>query len=412
PSPAAAAAAAAAAAGEAPAQTLPPPPPPPELVDAVTALGYTKPTPIQAEALPLSLAGRDVIGLAQTGSGKTAAFALPVLQSLLDAGPSAGAPYAVVIAPTRELAVQIADVFVALGADLGARVVTLTGGVEMMEQAVALARRPHVVVATPGRLVDHLEHTKGFSMAAVRFLVLDEADRLLNMDFEAELDAVLSVLPRDRQTLLFSATMTEQVGKLQRACLVNPAKVAVSDKYSTVATLVQSYAFMPAKHKDTYLAYILHALGGKTAIVFVDTQHTAARLALVLGSLGYGAAEIHGGLSQPARLAALAKFKAGDRSVLVATDVASRGLDIPSVDAVLNYDVPSYGKDYIHRVGRTARAGRSGLAVTLVSQYDVGNYQRVEALIGKRLPAYEAEEATVLLLAERVAEASRHAAAE
>ncbi|GAB0497853.1 hypothetical protein MMPV_009190 [Pyropia vietnamensis] len=383
-----------------------------ELVDACTRLNFTKPTPIQAEALPLALAGRDVIGLAQTGSGKTVAFTLPVLQGLLDAGSAAGTPYAVVMAPTRELAVQIAQVFVALGGDLGARVVTLTGGQDMMEQAVALAKRPHVVVATPGRLVDHLEHTKGFSMRSVRFLVLDEADRLLNMDFEAEIDAVLSVLPRERRTFLFSATMTSQVRKLQRACLVKPAKVSVSDKYGTVATLVQSYAFMPAKHKDCYLAYILHSLGGKTAIVFVDTQATAGRLVLMLRALGYAAIAIHGGLAQSARLEALGKFKAGDRAVLVATDVASRGLDIPSVDAVINFDVPSYGKDYIHRVGRTARAGRSGLAVSLVSQYDVENFQRVEGLIGKKLPKYDAEEATVLLLAERVAEAQRYAAAE
>lgn len=383
-----------------------------ELVDACTRLNFTKPTPIQAEALPLALAGRDVIGLAQTGSGKTAAFTLPILQALLDAGPAAGTPYAVVMAPTRELAVQIAHVFVALGGDLGVRVVTLTGGEDMMEQAVALAKRPHVVVATPGRLVDHLEHTKGFSMRSVRFLVLDEADRLLNMDFEAEIDAVLSVLPRERRTFLFSATMTSQVRKLQRACLVKPAKVSVSDKYGTVATLVQSFAFMPAKHKDCYLAYILHSLGGKTAIVFVDTQATAGRLALMLRALGYAATAIHGGLAQSARLEALGKFKAGERAVLVATDVASRGLDIPSVDAVINFDVPSYGKDYIHRVGRTARAGRSGLAVSLVSQYDVENFQRVEGLIGKKLPKYDADEATVLLLAERVAEAQRYAAAE
>lgn len=383
-----------------------------ELVDACTRLNFTKPTPIQAEALPLALAGRDVIGLAQTGSGKTAAFTLPILQALLDAGPAAGTPYAVVMAPTRELAVQIAHVFVALGGDLGARVVTLTGGEDMMEQAVALAKRPHVVVATPGRLVDHLEHTKGFSMRSVRFLVLDEADRLLNMDFEAEIDAVLSVLPRERRTFLFSATMTSQVRKLQRACLVKPAKVSVSDKYGTVSTLVQSFAFMPAKHKDCYLAYILHSLGGKTAIVFVDTQATAGRLALMLRALGYAATAIHGGLAQSARLEALGKFKAGERAVLVATDVASRGLDIPSVDAVINFDVPSYGKDYIHRVGRTARAGRSGLAVSLVSQYDVENFQRVEGLIGKKLPKYDADEATVLLLAERVAEAQRYAAAE
>jgi len=386
-----------------------------ELCDVVASLGFQKPTKIQAESLPHSLSGKDVIGLAETGSGKTAAFALPVLQKLLDftSGARAGkvaTPFAVVIAPTRELVLQIQQQFDAIGSSLGARCVAVTGGIDMMSQSIALAKRPHIVVASPGRLVDHMENTRGFSLKGVQFLVLDEADRLLNLDFERELNKVLAVLPRERQTLLFSATMTSKVHKLQRASLRSPVKVEVSSKYTTVDTLVQHYVFIPAKYKEVYLVFFCNEFAGNAIMVFADTQTCAQRLTYVLRNLGFGAVCIHGGMPQPKRLAALNKFRAKDRAILVATDVASRGLDIPSVDLVVNFDIPTNGKDYVHRVGRTARAGRSGRAINLVSQYDVENYQRVEALIEKKLDAYPCEEEHVLMLLERVNEAQRIAA--
>ena len=379
-----------------------------ELCEAVEKLGWKHASPIQREALPYSLDGKDIIGLAETGSGKTGAFALPILQGLL-AKPSRLA--ALILAPTRELALQIAEQFEGLGTGIGLRCVTLVGGVDMVAQAVALAKMPHVVVGSPGRVVDHLTNTKGFSLRALRYLVLDEADRLLNMDFENELDSILKAAPRERQTQLFSATMTSKVQKLQRACLTDPVRVEVSNKYSTVSTLRQEYLFVPAKHKDCYTVFVLSELSGATAILFTRTCEQTRRLALTLRNLGFGAIPIHGQMSQAKRIGALNKFKAGERSLLVATDVASRGLDIPSVDLVINYEVPQNSKDYVHRVGRTARAGRSGRAVTMVTQYDVELYQRVEKSIGRRLERFEgAEEEAAMVFMERVSEAQRIAA--
>lgn len=379
------------------------------LCEACEELGWSAPTPIQAEAIPVALEGKDVIGLAETGSGKTGAFSLPILQALLDAPQRL---FACILAPTRELAFQIGEQIDALGSGIGVKTAVVVGGVDMMSQAVALARKPHVVVATPGRLVDHLENTKGFSLRSIKYLVMDEADRMLSMDFEEALNKILQFVPTARRTYLFSATMTSKVAKLQRASLVDPVKVQVSGKYSTVDTLVQQYLFIPAKYKDTYLTYVLNEFSGHTGIVFVATCAAAQRITLMLKNLGFGATALHGQMSQSKRLGALNKFKGGSRNILIATDVASRGLDIPSVDLVLNFDVPTNGKDYVHRVGRTARAGRAGRAVTLVTQYDIDMYTRIEALIGKKLPAFPAEEATVLLLLERVTEAQRIAAIE
>ncbi|KAJ7559932.1 hypothetical protein O6H91_04G107300 [Diphasiastrum complanatum] len=277
----------------------------------------------------------------------------------------------------------------------------------MMAQAIALAKRPHIVVGTPGRLVDHLTNTKGFSLRSLKYLVLDEADRLLNMDFEQEIDEILKIVPKERKTYLFSATMTNKVAKLQRACLKNPAKVEVSSKYSTVDTLKQQYLFVPAKFKDCHLVFLLNEMSGSTTMVFTRTCDATRRLSLILRNLGLGAIPISGQMSQPKRLGALNKFKAGERNILICTDVASRGLDIPSVDMVINYDIPTNSKDYIHRVGRTARAGRSGRAISIVTQYDVELFQRIEQLIGKKLPAFPAEQEEVLLLLERVNEAQR-----
>ena len=357
------------------------------LCEACKEMGFTKPTPIQQEALPWALQGRDIIGLAETGSGKTAAFGLPVLHRLLE---KPQPMFCLVISPTRELAFQIGEQFEALGSVIGVKCAVAVGGVDMMAQAIMLAKRPHIVVGTPGRLVDHLQNTKGFSIRALKFLILDEADKLLNMDFEKEIDSIVTAAPKERNTYLFSATMTSKVKKLQRACLVNPVKVEVSSKYGTTKNLKQQYSFLPAKHKDCYLVYVCNELAGNTAIIFTATCATTQRLALLLRALGFSAVPLHGQLSQAKRLASLHKFKAGERSILIATDVASRGLDIPAVDLVLNYELPANSKDYIHRVGRTARAGRAGRAITLVTQYDVEVYQRIEHMLGKKLEEFPA----------------------
>lgn len=375
-----------------------------QLVEACDSLGWKTPTKIQIEAIPLALEGKDIIGLAQTGSGKTGAFAIPIIQALLEA-PQAF--FACVLSPTRELAIQIAEQFEALGAGIGLKSAVLVGGVDQVQQSIALGKRPHIVVATPGRLVDHLSNTKGFSLRTLKFLVLDEADRLLNEDFEKTLDEILNVIPRDRRTYLFSATMTKKVKKLQRACLKNPVKIEAASKYSTVDTLKQQYRFVPAKHKECYLVYILTEFSGSTSMVFTRTCDATTLLAHVLRNLGFRAIPINGHMTQSKRLGALNKFKAGECNILICTDVASRGLDIPSVDMVINYDIPTNSKDYIHRVGRTARAGRSGVAIAIVNQYELEWYLQIEKLIGKKLPEYPAQEEEVLLLLERVAEAKR-----
>ncbi|XP_008559154.1 probable ATP-dependent RNA helicase DDX47 [Microplitis demolitor] len=374
------------------------------LCKACEELKWPAPTKIQREAIPLTLQGKDVIGLAETGSGKTAAFALPILQGLLE---NPQRFFALVLTPTRELAYQISEQFQALGSGIGVKSVVIVGGMEMVAQALMLMKKPHIIIATPGRLLDHLKNTKGFNLRSLKYLVMDEADRILNQDFEKELDEILRAIPRERRTLLFSATMTKKVKKLQRASLNNPVKVEVSTKYQTVEKLDQYYLFIPAKFKDVYLVHILNELAGNSFMIFCATCNNTVRTALLLRNLGLMAVPLHGQMSQNKRLAALTKFQSKSRSILISTDVASRGLDIPHVDVVINFDIPTHSKDYIHRVGRTARAGRSGRSITFVTQYDVELYQRIEELIEKKLPEYKTEQNEVMVLQERVAEAER-----
>ncbi|KDR10427.1 probable ATP-dependent RNA helicase DDX47 [Zootermopsis nevadensis] len=374
------------------------------LCEACEQLKWKSPSKIQKEAIPVALQGKDVIGLAETGSGKTGAFALPILQALL-VNPQRY--FALILTPTRELAFQISEQFEALGSSIGVKCAVIVGGMDMMSQALTLAKKPHIIIATPGRLVDHLENTKGFNLRALKFLVMDEADRILNMDFEVEVDKILKVIPRERRTFLFSATMTKKVQKLQRASLKDPVKVEVSTKYQTVEKLQQYYIFIPLKFKDVYLVHILNEMAGNSFMIFCSTCSNTVRTALMLRSLGFTAVPLHGQMSQNKRLGALTKFKAKNRSILISTDVASRGLDIPHVDVVINFDIPTHSKDYIHRVGRTARAGRAGKSITFVTQYDVELYQRIEHLIGKQLPLYKTEEEEVMVLQERVSEAQR-----
>lgn len=381
------------------------------LVEACDRLGWKTATRIQASVLPEALQGRDVIGLAETGSGKTAAFCLPILQELLK-HPIRGTA-ALILTPTRELAFQIHQVCQALSSAMGASSICVVGGVDRTSQAIALARNPHVIIATPGRLLDHLKDTKGFNLRKVRHLVLDEADRMLSMDFEEELHQILDNLPEKRQTMLFSATMTSQVQKLQRASLRKDAvKVQVSVKFQTPKQLVQSYMFIPAKYKDCYLTYLVNEYAGQSILVFCATCNNVQRLALMLRNLGFPAVCLHGQMHQTKRLGTLQKFASGSRTILICTDVASRGLDLPTVDLVINFDLPSHGKEYVHRVGRTARAGKSGKAIAMVTQYDVEVYQRIEGLLGTKLPEYRTDEETVLVLLERVSEAQRLATRE
>lgn len=376
----------------------------PELVQACKNLNYSKPTPIQAKAIPAALEGNDIIGLAQTGSGKTAAFAIPILNKLWeDQQPY----YACILSPTRELAQQIKETFDSLGSLMGVRSVCIVGGMNMMDQARDLMRKPHIIIATPGRLMDHLENTRGFSLRKLKFLVMDEADRLLDMEFGPVLDKILKILPvQDRTTYLFSATMTSKIDKLQRASLTNPVKCAVSNKYQTVDTLVQTLMVVPGGLKNTFLIYLLNEFIGKTIIIFTRTKANAERISALANLLEFNATALHGDLNQNQRTGALDLFKAGKRAILVATDVAARGLDIPSVDIVINYDIPVDSKSYIHRVGRTARAGRSGKSISLVSQYDLELILRIEEVLGKKLPKENVDKDIILSLRDSVDKAN------
>ena len=404
------------------------------------AIGTSCPTDTSSSSIVTTTTPKDIIALAQTGSGKTGAFLLPIFHNLLTrrhtnrTTPSSKSTTTtttttmvhrrgsavLILTPTRELAVQIYQVVQAFTHGIGVTGCCIVGGVDRVPQALALMQYPHVIIATPGRFVDHLKDTKGFSIQhSLQYLVLDEADRMLSMDFEQELHTILDVIPTERQTMLFSATMTSQVQKLQRVSLNtnHVQRVEVSTKFQTPASLLQYYLFIPAKYKDIYLTYLLNEAMGKSIIVFSATCNNTQRLAILLRNLNFPAVALHGQLNQNARLGCLQKFMSGQRSIMICTDVASRGLDIPNVDMVINYDLPNHGKEYIHRVGRTARAGKSGQAISFVTQYDVEIYQRIELLLGYQLPSYiethpNVQEETVLIFAERVNEAQRLATRE
>ncbi|KAL8425140.1 hypothetical protein Efla_006101 [Eimeria flavescens] len=357
-----------------------------EVCAAAAAAKWQHPTAVQQQVIPLALQQlrrlrgvqtaehRDIIAVAATGSGKTGAFLLPLLNDLLHCGSSSSSgssPFAVLLSPTRELALQVFDWVQALTAAAAAAEATaaaaaaaaaalrgcccaLVGGVDFSAQALSLARKPQIVVCTPGRLIDHLHRTKGFSVKGCRYVVMDEADKLLSPEYAEEISRLMASTPKEKVVLLFSATMTSSVHKLNKACLVNPVKVSIDKKTATAPVC------------------------------------------------------LHGQMTQPQRIGALAKFRAGGVRVLVTTEVGSRGLDIPFMDFVLNFDVPLSSKDYIHRVGRTARAGRSGRALTLVTQYDVEAYQRIEFALEKKLEEYpDLPEEKAMALHERALEALR-----
>ena len=353
------------------------------------------------------------MGIAQTGSGKTAAFALPLLQRL------AVEPYGVhtlVLTPTRELALQIGEQFVALASGFSLRCSVLIGGQDFSTQAQALVGRPHVVVATPGRLREQLDAhgAAAASLSRLAALVLDEADRLLEATFEGDLAVILAALPRQRQTLLFSATLTPAVCELQRLTRSRALLFAVTQGLSLAPGLEQRFVLVPAKVREVYLAHLLapetrQALRLRSVLVFVATVRECQLLGDTLALLGARPALLHSAMRQRDRAAALTAFRAGTATLLVATDVASRGLDVPSVDAVIHADVPASPADYIHRCGRTARAGRAGTSIAVVTQYDVQRVQLIEQHTGSTWQALPLDEAAVLKALKRVMDARRQA---
>ena len=366
------------------------------LVRQCKEMGMSHPTEIQINAIPPILQGRDCMGCAKTGSGKTAAFALPILQKLSED------PYgifALVLTPTRELAIQIAEQFRALGKTIGFKDAVIIGGMDMVRQGLELSQQPHVVIATPGRLASHLNDIPTFSLQKIQFLVLDEADRLLEKSFEADLQVIFEKVPAKRQTLLFSATLSDTMGELMSIAQNQPFCYEVKSDFSTVSELDQRYLLIPPQVKDCYLVHILQNLPeSKSAIVFTQTCRSCQVITNTLRKVELKATSLHSMMSQRERIASLAKFRTGISKFLIATDVASRGLDIPLVELVINLNVPASAKDYIHRVGRTARAGRGGMSVTFMTQHDIQRIKAIEEHVNVTMSEFETCEADALKL--------------
>ena len=383
--------------------TLPPPlfntlPLDPKLLRAVADSGYTGMTPIQAKAIPIVLAGRDVMGAAQTGTGKTAAFTIPLLQKMLrhenaSMSPARHPVRALVLAPTRELADQVANNVKAYAKHTQLRSTVVFGGIDMKPQTLVLKGGVEVLIATPGRLLDHIE-AKNAILNHVEYVVLDEADRMLDIGFLPDLQRILSYLPKDRQTLLFSATFSPEIKKLANSYLQDPVLVEVARPNATATNVEQRFYSTTDDDKRRVVTQLLKTRNLKQAIVFVNSKLGAARLARSFERDGLRTAALHGDKSQDERLKSLASFKAGEVDLLVATDVAARGLDIADLPAVFNFDVPFHAEDYIHRIGRTGRAGASGLAVTLVTSSDSRFVSDIEKLLKLKLDieAFELED--------------------
>jgi superfamily II DNA/RNA helicase len=373
----------------------------PKVLEAVTAAGFTTPTPIQAEAIPHALARRDVLGLAQTGSGKTAAFVLPMLTLLEKGRARARMPRTLILEPTRELAMQVQEAFESLGRMHQLSVATLIGGVAFEPQAAKIDRGADVVIATPGRLLDHFERGK-LLLTGVELLVIDEADRMLDMGFIPDIERICKLLPFTRQTLFFSATMPSEIQRLTAQFLHNPVQVETARVSSTVATISQFAVKAPSdpKAKREALRAILRSQDNiNNAIIFANRKTTVALLEKSLQRHGFNAAALHGDMDQSARLRTLAAFRAQEVKFLIASDVAARGLDIPEVSHIFNFDVPIHSEDYVHRIGRTGRAGRAGHAYMLVTSHDAKHFKAIEDLIKKSIewvgakPAAEPEQA-------------------
>ena len=354
----------------------------PALRRGIADMGFTRPTPIQVTAIPPALAGRDVLGCAMTGSGKTAAFVLPILARLLGRG--RGATRALVLTPTRELAAQVHEHLESLGRHTPIRSVAVFGGVKPAPQERALRAGVDVVVATPGRLLDHLQ--QGIArFDALEVLVLDEADRMLDMGFLPDIKRILAKLPKRRQTMLFSATMPRPIAELARDLLSDPVRLDVERPAAPATGIRQAVLPVPEKLKAPLLLELLRRNHISTALVFTRTKHRANRLYEFLERSGVACDRIHGNRSQPQREAALGAFKEGRLQVLVATDIAARGIDVEALPHVVNFDVPVVADDYIHRVGRTARAERTGDALTLASPAEAQELAAIERAVGRRL---------------------------
>jgi superfamily II DNA/RNA helicase len=364
-----------------------------ELSQAVADLGYTAPTPIQEKSIPYVLMGRDILGSAQTGTGKTASFTLPMIEILASGRAKARLPRSLILAPTRELAAQVADSFEKFSTYHKLSMALLIGGVSFADQNAALSKGVDVLIATPGRLLDHFERGKVL-LTDVKVLVIDEADRMLDMGFIPDVERIVGLLPPLRQTLFFSATLSDDIKKLSDKFVSNPKVIEVAPPASTADTVAQHLTWTTPKSKREALRSLLQSEDVKNAVIFCNRKRDISTLVTSLKRHDFSAVALHGDMTQSARLEALQSFKNGEVPLMIASDVAARGLDIAGLSHVFNFDVPSNAEDYVHRIGRTGRAGKSGRAFTIAAGDDDRKYvSAIEKLIGKAIPLTDGDTA-------------------
>jgi ATP-dependent RNA helicase RhlE len=350
----------------------------PGILEILKKLRYLTPTPIQHQSIPAAIEGKDIVGIAQTGTGKTLAFGIPMIQRL-----ASTKGLGLVLLPTRELAIQIDAHLRKIGSSLGLRTAVLIGGVPIRPQIESVRRNPHVIIATPGRLIDHL-HQRTVNLKNVNILVLDEADRMLDMGFLPQIREVLRSVPRERQTMLFSATLSPEVMSIASANMKFPIRVEIAPTGTTVESVSQDIFIVAREAKTRLLEKVLAQYSGPT-LIFTRTKYGASRIARAVKQMGYPATEIHSNRTFAQRKEALDGFKAGKYRLLVATDIVARGIDVIGIELVINYDLPSQAEDYVHRIGRTARAGMKGHAISFVTPSEQGEIRAIEWLIRKKL---------------------------
>ncbi len=350
------------------------------ILNQLQKLNFNKPTPIQHQAIPIAISGQDLIGIAQTGTGKTLAFSIPMIQSLYGHKGTG-----LILLPTRELAAQVNQSLQALGGSFGLRTAIIIGGAAPGPQVRALAKRPDIIIATPGRLIDHLQQNKKI-LSIVKILVLDEADRMLDMGFEPDIRKILAAMPiAQRQTMLFSATMPEKITRLAKKYMRSPLRVEVAPSGTTIASIEQEVFMVPKNQKLSLLIQLLSEYHDRI-LIFSRTKHGAKKITRALNSLNHRAAEIHSNRSLVQRTKALSAFKSGAIRILVATDIASRGIDVKDIEVVINYDLPDQPEDYVHRIGRTGRAGKGGKAISFAAPDQKRDVFTIEKLVRTRLP--------------------------
>ena len=359
-----------------------------ELLKAIKTKGYTAPTPIQTRVIPAILKGQDVLARAQTGTGKTDAFALPIVELLSRGKTKTKHPRALILAPTRELALQVGESIKAYGRRVSIRCTVVYGGVNISPQIDRLKRGIHILVATPGRLLDLAEH-RDLNLSRIEFLVFDEADRMLDLGFSNEISQVLDLVPAERRTMLFSATYTPQIRDLAKVMLDEPENIEVTPEKTAADDIIQKVHLVDQSDKRALLIHLITQERWTKALVFVRTKHGANKLTKKLTEKGISAAALHGNKSQSFRTRTLKEFKNNEIRILVATDVAARGLDITNLPHVVNYDLPTVPEDYIHRIGRTGRAGVSGISISLVNHNEKASLNAIEKLLNRKLPREE-----------------------